>query len=106
MYRFRPDYEMRARLKNTLGARTGKGYYADEQSRLCRGATSHELITYGGNGAVFQNWAQYLLTMKYLSEMTDERTLTMYSGHPMVVSIIKKHRRVVIQGMVILILNQ
>jgi urocanate hydratase len=43
----------------------------------------HELITYGGNGAVFQNWAQYLLTMKYLSEMTDEQTLTMYSGHPM-----------------------
>ena len=43
----------------------------------------HELSTYGGNGAVFQNWAQYLLTMKYLSEMTDEQTLTMYSGHPM-----------------------
>ena len=43
----------------------------------------HELITYGGNGAVFQNWAQYLLTMKYLSEMTEEQTLVMYSGHPM-----------------------
>ncbi len=43
----------------------------------------HELITYGGNGAVFQNWAQYRLTMKYLSEMTDEQTLVMYSGHPM-----------------------
>jgi urocanate hydratase len=43
----------------------------------------HELITYGGNGAVFQNWAQYRLTMKYLSEMTDEQTLVMYSGHPL-----------------------
>jgi urocanate hydratase len=43
----------------------------------------HELITYGGNGAVFQNWAQYLLTMQYLSEMTEDQTLTMYSGHPM-----------------------
>ncbi|MDZ7647463.1 MAG: hypothetical protein U5K54_09910 [Cytophagales bacterium] len=43
----------------------------------------HELITYGGNGAVFQNWAQYLLTMKYLATMTDEQTLHMYSGHPM-----------------------
>jgi urocanate hydratase len=42
----------------------------------------HELITYGGNGAVFQNWAQYLLTMQYLSEMTEDQTLTMYSGHP------------------------
>jgi urocanate hydratase len=52
-----------------------------QNNRLCRGATSSQ--TYGGNGAVFQNWAQYLLTMKYLSEMTDEQTLTMYSGHPM-----------------------
>ena len=43
----------------------------------------HELITYGGNGTVFQNWAQYLLTMKYLSEMTDEQTLVLYSGHPL-----------------------
>jgi urocanate hydratase len=43
----------------------------------------HELITYGGNGAVFQNWAQYLITMKYLSEITDEQTLVLYSGHPM-----------------------
>jgi urocanate hydratase len=82
MYRFRPDYEMRARLKNTLGMRTGKGYYADdpEQSRLCRGATSSR--TNHIWWSCFQNWAQYL-TMKYLSEMTDQQTLTMYSGHPM-----------------------
>lgn len=63
----------------------------------------HELITYGGNGAVFQNWAQYLLTMKYLSEMTDEQTLVMYSGHPM--GLYPSHRdapRVVVtNGMVI-----
>jgi urocanate hydratase len=63
----------------------------------------HELITYGGNGAVFQNWAQYLLTMKYLAEMTDEQTLTMYSGHPM--GLFPSHaaapRVVVTNGMVI-----
>ncbi len=63
----------------------------------------HELITYGGNGAVFQNWAQYLLTMKYLSEMTDEQTLVMYSGHPM--GLFPSHkdapRVVVTNGMVI-----
>ena len=63
----------------------------------------HELITYGGNGAVFQNWAQYLLTMQYLSEMTDEQTLTMYSGHPM--GLFPSHKEaprvVVTNGMVI-----
>ena len=63
----------------------------------------HELITYGGNGAVFQNWAQYLLTMKYLAEMTDEQTLVMYSGHPM--GLFPSHtdapRVVVTNGMVI-----
>jgi hypothetical protein len=66
----------------------------------------HELITYGGNGAVFQNWAQYLLTMKYLSEMTDEQTLTMYSGHPM--GLFPSHKEaprvVVTNGMVTLII--
>jgi hypothetical protein len=74
-----------ARLKNTLEMRTGKGYYADdpEQSRLCRGATSSRTNHIWWKRTVFQNWAQYLLTMKYLSEMTDEQTLTMYSGHPM-----------------------
>lgn len=63
----------------------------------------HELITYGGNGAVFQNWAQYRLTMKYLSEMTDEQTLVMYSGHPL--GLFPSHREaprvVVTNGMVI-----
>ena len=63
----------------------------------------HELITYGGNGSVFQNWAQYLLTMKYLSEMTDEQTLVMYSGHPMGLFPSNKNapRVVVTNGMVI-----
>lgn len=87
MYRFRPNYEISSRditwfphksiqaaaimlmISNNLD-------YAVAQH-------PHELITYGGNGAVFQNWAQYLLTMKYLAEMTDEQTLTVYSGHPM-----------------------
>ena len=63
----------------------------------------HELIVYGGNGAIFQNWAQYLLTMKYLSEMTDEQTLVMYSGHPL--GLFPSHKRaprvVVTNGMVI-----
>ena len=63
----------------------------------------HELITYGGNGAVFQNWAQYRLAMKYLSEMTDEQTLVLYSGHPM--GLFPSHkdapRVVVTNGMVI-----
>lgn len=87
MYRFMPDYNMYARpiseyphkslqaaaimlmIQNNLDARVAQH--------------PHELITYGGNGAVFQNWAQYLLTMKYLATMTDEQTLHMYSGHPM-----------------------
>jgi urocanate hydratase len=64
--------------------RTGKAIMLMIQNNLDYAVQHpHELITYGGNGAVFQNWAQYLLTMKYLSEMTDEQTLTMYSGHPM-----------------------
>ena len=107
MYRFRPDYQIFARpiedypyqskqaaaimlmLSNNLD-------YAVAQH-------PHELITYGGNGAVFQNWAQYLLTMKYLSQMTDEQTLVMYSGHPM--GLFPSHkdapRVVVTNGMVI-----
>ncbi len=107
MYRFRPDYSIYARpisdyphkslqaasimlmLSNNLD-------YAVAQH-------PHELITYGGNGAVFQNWAQYLLTMKYLSEMTDEQTLALYSGHPM--GLFPSHkdapRVVVTNGMVI-----
>ncbi len=87
MYRFMPDYDMKARpisdypfkseqagaimlmIQNNLDPKVAK--YPEE------------LITYGGNGAVFQNWAQYRLTMKYLSEITDEQTLVMYSGHPL-----------------------
>ena len=81
MYRFRPDYEMKAR---PIGDYPGKSDQAKAimlmiQNNLDYAVAQHphELITYGGNGAVFQNWAQYLLTMKYLSEMTDEQTLTM-----------------------------
>jgi urocanate hydratase len=87
MYRFRPDYEMFAR---PIAEYPGKCQQAKAiqlmiQNNLDPAVAQHpeELITYGGNGAVFQNWAQYLLTMKYLSEMTDEQTLVMYSGHPL-----------------------
>ena len=87
MYRFRPDYEMYAR---PIDEYPGKSLQAKSiqlmiQNNLDKAVAQHphELITYGGNGAVFQNWAQYLLTMKYLAEMTDEQTLVMYSGHPM-----------------------
>lgn len=87
MYRFRPDYEMKAR---DIAEYPGKSEQAKAimlmiQNNLDPAVAQHphELITYGGNGAVFQNWAQYLLTMQYLSEITDEQTLHMYSGHPM-----------------------
>jgi urocanate hydratase len=87
MYRFCPDYEMFAR---PIEAYPGKCQQAKAimlmiQNNLDPAVAQHpyELITYGGNGAVFQNWAQYLLTMKYLAEMTEEQTLVMYSGHPM-----------------------
>ncbi|WP_261512597.1 urocanate hydratase [Chryseobacterium paludis] len=107
MYRFRPDYEMKAR---SISEYPGKSEQAKSimlmiQNNLDYAVAQHphELITYGGNGAVFQNWAQYLLTMKYLSEMTDEQTLTMYSGHPM--GLFPSHkdapRVVVTNGMVI-----
>jgi len=107
MYRFRPDYEIKA-------------HHLDDFPHLTRSAAAimlmisnnldnavaqhpHELITYGGNGAVFQNWAQYRLTMKYLSEMTDEQTLAVYSGHPL--GLFPSHkdapRLVVTNGMVI-----
>jgi len=107
MYRFRPDYEIKAR-------------HIDEYPYISRKAAAimlmisnnldnsvaqhpHELITYGGNGAVFQNWAQYRLTMKYLSEMTDYQTLVVYSGHPLGLfpSHIDAPRLVVTNGMVI-----
>lgn len=87
MYRFRPNYDMYAR---PIAEYPGKSEQAKSimlmiQNNLDPAVAQHpdELITYGGNGAVFQNWAQYLLTMKYLSEMTEEQTLHMYSGHPM-----------------------
>ena len=107
MYRFRPDYEMKAR---SIGDYPGKSEQAKSimlmiQNNLDYAVAQHphELITYGGNGAVFQNWAQYLLTMKYLSEMTNEQTLTMYSGHPM--GLFPSHKEaprvVVTNGMVI-----
>lgn len=87
MYRFRPDYEMKARpISNYPGkSEQAKAIMLMIQNNLDYAVAQHphELITYGGNGAVFQNWAQYLLTMQYLSEMTDEQTLTIYSGHPM-----------------------
>lgn len=87
MYRFRPDYEMYARPIDEYPGKCqqAKAIQLMIQNNLDPAVAQHpeELITYGGNGAVFSNWAQYLLTMKYLSEMTDEQTLVMYSGHPL-----------------------
>jgi len=87
MYRFRPDYDMYARsIEEYPGqCEQAKAIMLMIQNNLDPAVAQHphELITYGGNGAVFQNWAQYLLTMQYLAEMTDEQTLHMYSGHPM-----------------------
>ncbi|MCG8865727.1 urocanate hydratase, partial [Tenacibaculum finnmarkense] len=87
MYRFRPTYKMKARdIKEYPGkCSQAKAIMLMIQNNLDYAVAQHphELITYGGNGGVFSNWAQYLLTMKYLSEMTDTQTLTMYSGHPM-----------------------
>ncbi|MBR0053923.1 MAG: urocanate hydratase, partial [Bacteroidales bacterium] len=87
MYRYRPDYEMYARPIDQYPAkcRQAAAIMLMIQNNLDPAVAQHphELITYGGNGAVFQNWAQYRLVMKYLSEMTDEQTLVMYSGHPL-----------------------
>lgn len=87
MHRFRPDYAMHARPIDEYPARskTAAAIMLMIQNNLDPAVAQHphELITYGGNGAVFQNWAQYRLTMKYLAEMTDEQTLHLYSGHPM-----------------------
>ncbi|MFD1293786.1 urocanate hydratase [Lutibacter holmesii] len=87
MYRFRPDYKMYARpIQEYPGnCEQAKAIMLMIQNNLDYAVAQHphELITYGGNGAVFQNWAQYLLTMQYLSEMTNEQTLAIYSGHPM-----------------------
>ena len=87
MYRLRPDYEMYARPIEEYPARCRQAaaMMLMIQNNLDKAVAQHphELITYGGNGAVFQNWAQYRLAMKYLSEMTENQTLVMYSGHPM-----------------------
>ncbi|RZJ66358.1 MAG: urocanate hydratase [Flavobacterium sp.] len=87
MYRFRPDYEMKARPLHEYPGKSdqAKAIMLMIQNNLDYAVAQHphELITYGGNGAVFSNWAQYQLTMKYLAEMTNEQTLVMYSGHPM-----------------------
>jgi urocanate hydratase len=107
MYRFRPDYKMYARPINEYPGKSeqAKAIMLMIQNNLDYAVAQHphELITYGGNGAVFQNWAQYLLTMQYLSEMTNEQTLSMYSGHPM--GLFPSHpeapRVVVTNGMVI-----
>lgn len=107
MYRFLPDYEMKARPLEDYPHRSKQAASVMMmiQNNLDNAVAQHphELITYGGNGAVFQNWAQYRLTMKYLSEMTDEQTLVMYSGHPM--GLFPSHkdapRVVVTNGMVI-----
>ena len=87
MRRFRPTYEIKARPISEYPARTPKAaaIMLMIQNNLDTAVAQHpqELITYGGNGTVFQNWAQYLITMKYLSEMTEYQTLVLYSGHPL-----------------------
>lgn len=87
MYRFRPDYKIYARSINDFPHKSIQAasimLMLSNNLDYAVAQHPHELITYGGNGAVFQNWAQYLLTMKYLAEMTDEQTLALYSGHPM-----------------------
>lgn len=107
MYRFRPRYDMYARPVSHYPARCPQAaaIMMMIQNNLDPAVAQHphELITYGGNGAVFQNWAQYLLTMRYLSEMTENQTLVMYSGHPLGLfpSSPEAPRVVVTNGMVI-----
>ena len=107
MYRYRPTYEMYARPIDEYPARSRQAaaIMLMIQNNLDPRVAQHphELIIYGGNGAIFQNWAQYRLVMKYLSEMTDEQTLVMYSGHPL--GLFPSHKNaprvVVTNGMVI-----
>lgn len=107
MYRFRPGYKMYARSIDDYPCRSKQAasIMLMIQNNLDPAVAQHphELITYGGNGAVFQNWAQYLLAMKYLAEMTDNQTLVMYSGHPL--GLFPSHREaprvVVTNGMMI-----
>ncbi len=107
MYRYRPDYDIYARPVDEYPhrSRQAAAIMLMIQNNLDPRVAQHphELIIYGGNGAIFQNWAQYRLTMKYLSEMTDEQTLVMYSGHPL--GLFPSHkdapRVVVTNGMII-----
>ncbi|NLX40853.1 MAG: urocanate hydratase [Bacteroidales bacterium] len=107
MYRFRPEYTITARSIDAFPhqSRQAAAIMLMLSNNLDYAVAQHphELITYGGNGAVFQNWAQYLITMKYLSQMTDEQTLVLYSGHPM--GLFPSHkeapRLVITNGMVI-----
>ncbi|MCL2246235.1 MAG: urocanate hydratase, partial [Lentimicrobiaceae bacterium] len=107
MYRFRPDYKMYARPIEEYPAQSQQAaaIMLMIQNNLDYAVAQHphELITYGGNGAVFQNWAQYLLTMQYLATMTEEQTLVLYSGHPL--GLFPSHKEaprvVVTNGMVI-----
>jgi len=107
MYRFRPDYKIHSRSLNEFPFKSQQAgaimLMLSNNLDYAVAQHPHELITYGGNGAVFQNWAQYRLTMKYLAEMNDEQTLVLYSGHPM--GLFPSHkdapRVVVTNGMVI-----
>lgn len=107
MYRFRPDYSIYARPIHEYPYKSIQAaaimHMLSNNLDYAVAQHPHELITYGGNGAVFQNWAQYLLTMKYLAMMTDEQTLVLYSGHPM--GLFPSHARaprvVVTNGMMI-----
>lgn len=107
MYRFIPDYKMYARPINEYPGKCEQAkaimHMIQNNLDVAVAQHPHELITYGGNGAVFQNWAQYLLTMHYLSEMGEDQTLVMYSGHPM--GLFPSHRNaprvVVTNGMMI-----
>ena len=107
MYRFRPDYEIYARNIDEYPhrSRQAAAIMMMINNNLDKRVAQHphELITYGGNGAVFQNWAQYRLTMQLLATMTDEQTLVMYSGHPL--GLFPSHKKaprvVVTNGMVV-----
>ena len=107
MYRYRPEYDIHARPIDEYPCRSRQAaaIMLMIQNNLDPKVAQHphELIIYGGNGAIFQNWAQYRLTMRYLSEMTDDQTLVMYSGHPL--GLFPSHpdapRVVVTNGMVI-----
>ncbi len=107
MYRFRPDYKIYARSINEFPHKSHQAaaimLMLSNNLDYAVAQHPHELIVYGGNGAIFQNWAQYLLTMQYLSQMTDEQTLVLYSGHPLGLFPSNKEapRVVVTNGMVI-----